>query len=58
MRYAQFILLVVLALVAVGLLVSVPLGILPAKDIPFAFGVLVVFGGLLLVYTRVRIREE
>lgn len=58
MRYAQFILLVVLALITTGLLVSVSLGILSVKDLPFAFGALAVFGGLMFVYTRVRIREE
>lgn len=58
MKRAQLILFIVLALVTMGLLVSVPLGILSAKDLPFAFGVLAVFGGLMFVYTRVRIREE
>lgn len=58
MKSKYLALLSVLGIIAIGIAVSAISGILPVSDVPFAFGVLVVFGALLLVYTSLRVRDE
>lgn len=58
MQRKYLILLAVIGILAVGILISAMLGILPTGDVPFAFGVLALLGVLLFGYVTLRVHDE
>ncbi|MCG3141800.1 MAG: hypothetical protein HDKAJFGB_03127 [Anaerolineae bacterium] len=58
MKRKYVILLGALVLGASGIFGAALMGILPARDVPFALGTLAAFGALLFGYTALRLRDE
>lgn len=58
MKRKYLILLAVIGVIAVGILISAMIGILPASDVPYAFGVLALCSALLFGYVTLRVRDE
>lgn len=58
MKRKYLVLLTAMGICAVGILAAAFLGILPASDVTFAFGVLAVFGALWFGYVSLRVRDD